>query len=349
MKNWKRILIGALSLGVAINSFPTALHAAGEEYTYTVRFYAGNHGTFADTGCVEVNNTASGSSYRITSDGDTIQVSGLKAGDRISCDAAASGAMSLEEGDKYYVKGVRLSGADNSTVGMSSFLVEGDADYVAAYGILGDQTSYTVNYQDENGATLYESATYYGNVGDRPVVAFRYIDGYEPKAYNLTKTLVSNEAENVFTFTYKKLATDGGTTSTTTKTKTVTNNVTTTYVTEDGQTVAAGTENGTGSAGTGGTGAAGGGTTSNGTENGTEGTDASAETVEAVEEEEAPRELIDLDEEEAPRANLDLGGAEEAVTQSSHTVMIVIGVIAVILLGFLAFLFAKKRKEAEEK
>lgn len=35
-----------------------------------------------------------------------------------------------------------------------------------------------------------------------PVAAFRYIEGYEPRAYNLTKTLVSNEAENVFTFVY---------------------------------------------------------------------------------------------------------------------------------------------------
>jgi hypothetical protein len=93
------------------------------------------------------------------------------------------------------------------------------------------------------------------------------------------------------------------------------------------------------------------GTVSDGT---TAGTDAS---VEVVEEEEAPeesvdpdeeenqQELVDLDEEDTPLASLDQGGAEEAA-QNTHTMMIVIGVMAVILLGFLAFLLAKKRKEA---
>ena len=39
-------------------------------------------------------------------------------------------------------------------------------------------TSYTVNYVDENGNELAPSRTYYGNVGDRPVVAYLYMDGY---------------------------------------------------------------------------------------------------------------------------------------------------------------------------
>ena len=30
----------------------------------------------------------------------------------------------------------------------------------------------------------------YGNVGDKPVVAYKYIDSYIPQAYALTKTLV---------------------------------------------------------------------------------------------------------------------------------------------------------------
>jgi hypothetical protein len=342
MKNWKRALIGLLSIGVMAGSFPATLFAAGE-YTYTVRFYAGNRGTFAGTGCVEVDNAVSGSDYSITTQDSngTILVTGLKAGDRVSCYAARTDAMNLSEGDLYYVKGVRLSGQDNSTVGMSSFLVEGDADYVAAYGVLGDKTSYTVNYQDENGKTLADSETFYGNVGDRPVVAFRYIDGYEPKAYNLTKTLVSNAEENVFTFTYKLIPTDGGTTTTTRK---ITNN-TTTYVTETGAPVTeAGTNNGAATGSSAGT--TGGNGSSTVTAN--EGTDETGAEEEAIEEEEAPRELIDLDEEEAPRANLDLGGAEEAVSKSSKIVMIAIGAAAVLLIAFLAFLFAKKRREAEE-
>ena len=57
--------------------------------------------------------------------------------------------------------------------------------------------AYTVNYQDANGNALSDSETFYGAVGDQPVVAFKYFENYHPQAYNLTKTLSSNEAENI--------------------------------------------------------------------------------------------------------------------------------------------------------
>ena len=141
----------------------------------------------------------------VSMEGQAIKVRGLKNGDIVSLNAALSGTMVLGEGSRYYVKGIRLSGRDNNTVDASAFRVEGDRDYVVAYGIRGDMVSYVVNYQDEAGNALAESQNYYGNVGDKPVVAFRYVEGYEPMAYNLTKTLVSNEAENVFTFIYRRI------------------------------------------------------------------------------------------------------------------------------------------------
>ena len=63
--------------------------------------------------------------------------------------------------------------------------------------------AYTVNYQDASGKSLAESQTFYGNIGDKPVVAYRYIENYIPDALALTKTLSDNEVENVFTFTNK--------------------------------------------------------------------------------------------------------------------------------------------------
>lgn len=200
-KPWK-LLAGAALLCTALAMGKTESRA--QEYTYTATFYPGNHGTFQGTEQVSVDNSGSGSSYEIEGDGDAIRVSGLRAGDIVSFDAASEGAVKLEEGSRYYVKGIRVSGRDNSTVDTSAFKVEGDRDYVVAYGIRGDLTSYTVNYQDENGNTLASSRTYYGNVGDKPVIAFRYIEGYQPQAYNLTKTLSKNTAENVFTFTYRR-------------------------------------------------------------------------------------------------------------------------------------------------
>ena len=200
------ILLSALCL--AFWPFGIQCHAAGE-YTYTVTFYPGNHGTFAGTGGVSVGG-GNASDASVSMEGQAIKVRGLKNGDIVSLNAALSGTMVLEEGSRYYVKGIRLSGRDNNTVDASAFRVEGDRDYVVAYGIRGDMVSYVVNYQDEAGNALAESQNYYGNVGDKPVVAFRYVEGYEPMAYNLTKTLVSNEAENVFTFVYRLTPVSGG-------------------------------------------------------------------------------------------------------------------------------------------
>ena len=50
---------------------------------------------------------------------------------------------------------------------------------------------------------MLPSEVFYGNVGDKPVIACKYIEGYEPQASGLTKTLKENAAENVLTFIYK--------------------------------------------------------------------------------------------------------------------------------------------------
>ena len=212
MDRWNKFWMGWKTLVLFAPLFLAPLilgmgcRAAG--YTYTVTFYPGNHGAFQGTGGLSV---AGGSpSVEASIEGGAIRVSGLQSGDIVSFDAAMPGAVGLEEGSRYYVKGIRLSGHDNNTVDTAAFRVEGDRDYVVAYGIRGDMTGYTVNYQDESGNALAPSRSYYGNVGDKPVVAFLYVEGYEPMAYNLTKTLVSNEAENVFTFVYRRAPASGG-------------------------------------------------------------------------------------------------------------------------------------------
>ncbi len=210
MRNIRQILTGVLTLCLLVSLCGSRVRAAEEPYTYQVTFYAGNHGAFTGSSQVNVDNGKTGSAYHVTASGSAVVVSGLKIGDRINFDAAMEGSVSLEENSKYYVKGIRLSGRDNDTVGMSSFEVKGDQEYVIAYGIRGNMTSYVVNYQDTSGNTLATSRTYYGNVGDRPVIAFLYLEGYEPQAYNLTKTLSANAAENVFTFTYARIAAGGG-------------------------------------------------------------------------------------------------------------------------------------------
>ncbi len=70
--------------------------------------------------------------------------------------------------------------------------------------------AYTVNYLDADGNRLLASDTYYGVVGERQYVSARYVDGYQPQALNLVKTLSGNEAENVFDFQYSQAQAGGG-------------------------------------------------------------------------------------------------------------------------------------------
>ena len=179
---WGAVLAaGILFLSLGLSAFfqTVPVLAAGESYTYTVRIYAGQQGTFQD--------------------GEVITYRGLTYGERLEFDIRN---VSLKDGSKYYIKGIRESGKDNATVGATSFLVTGDQDYVVAYGLLNDSVAYTIHYEDEDGNTLMPAETYYGNVGDKPVVAYLYLEGYQPQAYNLTKTLSGNAEENVFTFVY---------------------------------------------------------------------------------------------------------------------------------------------------
>ncbi len=181
MKGLKRALYAILSLCLLLGTVQP-VSAKEEEYTYTVRFFAGKQGTFAE--------------------GEMMVFEGLHYGDRVNF---YQNAVTLNDNSKYYIRGIRESGKDNSdSTQTSSFVVTGDRDYVVAYGILGDATSYTINYVDTEGNVLAPSETYYGNVGDRPVVAYIYIEGWVPEAYNLTRTLKKDPAENVFDFVYTR-------------------------------------------------------------------------------------------------------------------------------------------------
>ena len=105
---------------------------AAEERTYTVALYAGNHGRFMDTSFVSVAN------------------------DRTQA------AVGMEDDSKYYIKGIRRSGRDNSEVDTSAVLADADRDYVIAYAVRGAMVSYEVRYEDQAGRALAQSRIYYG-------------------------------------------------------------------------------------------------------------------------------------------------------------------------------------------
>lgn len=345
VKGWRVVFTSLMALCLVLGLFPVKTLA--EEYTYQVTFYSGNQGTFNGSEGLSVDNHSSGSEYTVEENGDEITVSGLKQGDIVSFDVQA-GAVQMSDDSKYYLRGIRQSGRDNDTVQTSAFRVDGDAEYVLAYGIRGNQTGYTVNYQDAQGNELAPSRTYYGNVGDKPVVAYLYIEDYNPQTLALTRTLSENEAENVFTFVYTPVPTE----VITEPGDTIKN---TTTVTE---TVPGTTDEGTAAAGTAGegTGAAGEGTGAAGTdETGTAGTDGTAagetdaaadEGTTDIQDEEVPQDnqdLTDLDEEEVPQSNINID--EEEVKKGLPMVAgVAIGVLAVAALGVIIVLVRKRMK-----
>ena len=333
MKKWKRLLVSLLTVSMTLGASTMSVMADDTTpYTYKVTLSAGNKGTINGQNKIEQTNIASGST--VTFNLNDIQVTD----------------------DKYYVKGIRLSGRDNNeTLAAPSFTVDKDADYVVAYGIKGDMVAYTVNYQDASGKSLAESQTFYGNIGDKPVVAYRYIENYIPDALALTKTLSDNESENVFTFTYTPGATDRIVETTTTVTTTVPGTATPTGAA--GTTGATGTTGASAGTGTGTTagGTAAGGTTAGGTtaggtttggtaggtttDNNSQDTTAKDKDTATSEDEQTPKSLVDLDDEDTPKGNIDAKDKTSKTPIAAGIGIIVVAVAA--LAGLIVFL--KKR------
>lgn len=335
MKKFGKYLAAAAATGMLFAS--TVLNCfAAEDYTYTVTFYAGNQGSFSGTDGLSADGAA-----EVSSEGSRIVVSGLRYGTVLSFDDL-QGSVALEDSEKYYVQGIRESGRDNDEMGPTVIRVSEDMDYVVAYGIRGNMTVYTVSYQDAEGNELAPDRTYYGNIGDKPVVAYLYMEDYVPRTLGLTKTLSANEAENRFVFIYDPVETEvivePGETTVTTAPGTVTG-----ADTEADQPGGAGTDadqpGGTGAEGQESVGT-GDGTEPGGTGEGTE----PGGTIEEIGEEEVPQgnqDITDLDDEEVPQGNLDLGGGEEEAPEAvakSVDVPLIIG--AVIGIGAIAVLIS---------
>ena len=128
MKKWKRLLVSLLTVSMTLGASTMSVMADDTTpYTYKVTLSAGNKGTINGQNKIEQTNIASGST--VTFNLNDIQVTD----------------------DKYYVKGIRLSGRDNNeTLAAPSFTVDKDADYVVAYGIKGNMVAYTApEYQKD--------------------------------------------------------------------------------------------------------------------------------------------------------------------------------------------------------
>ncbi len=325
MKYLKKIRISLLALSVMVMTLGQTAFAADDGYSYTVKLLAGNQGTLTGNG-IELEKAPNAKISNITDSNGVIigvEISGLPYESRVNITAAEAAA---EKDGRYYVRGVKRAGRDNSEE-EPSFTVDCDKDYVISYGVRGDTVKYVVNYVDAAGNVLLQGGTYYGNAGERQYVSARYVDGYMPDAYNKVMTLKDNEAENVFNFVYTPVTTPVEETGTATATP------------------AAGTAAPA-------AGAAAPAAPAAPAEAGAATATPEGGEVVPVEEEETPlagQDLVDLDEEDTPLANKDLDGAERPGTRMGYLpVYAGIGAAAAAAL-ILAAVYLKKRRKATVK
>lgn len=136
------------------------LPVKAEGYKYKVVFMYGLHGT------------KTGEAYSIEArNGEEIELPALPEGEGI-----------------YTAKGWHVSGKDQIWVS-GSYPVTEDTVFVASYGVSGDMFSYTVNYVDQAGNVLEQPETFHAKKGEKPVVAYKYIENYLPvetKAFTFT-------------------------------------------------------------------------------------------------------------------------------------------------------------------
>lgn len=204
------LLTIALMLGMSAVSF-AAPKSPYPDKPYKVTVYSGRQGHFTKEGDGTLN--AAG----------TVWTKNYAPGEQVKISRDILGFVP-KEGSKYYDRGFRVAGHDNDEIEDETnkktavyyttleFNADADVDYEIAYGLKGAMVAYKINYVDSSGKTLHATDTYYGMAGDKPVVSYRYVDGYYPNAYTQGKTLVKDEKENVFTFTYTAIPANTSTT-----------------------------------------------------------------------------------------------------------------------------------------
>jgi len=338
MKMLKKTLTIALCLAFAMGfmmmSGLAVQKAYAGDYKYKIKVYSGKEGYFGDEDIPANHVRETEVSY-----GDEVKID-ISDGIYVGGEKKEDLDLTQLDDATYYVRGVKETGHDSSEADYRSFTfpAEGDISFSVAYGMKGGMVKYVVNYVDEAGDELADPEDHYGMPGDKPVVSFKYIEGYTPQAYNLGKTLSENEAENVFTFTYVSGDNGAG------------DNGGGNQGGNQGANQGGGTDNG-GAAG-GDNGGADGGTGDNGDngaggDNGGDNAGAGEGTAEIGENEtpqSGPADYEDLDDNETPAADAeDLDDAENGVNWA----FIGGGAALVVAIAAAAVALARRRKEQE--
>ncbi len=369
MKQFRKILGFIFSLVFAFTLFlANPVESKASNYTYTVKVILGGSG---DEGAYFNNNLGfsvpSTAKVEMTDNNTCIKISNLAYEDEVTIDPTTMVKIKPQtklddEGNevqfsKYYVKGLRMSGMDN-VLHKNSFKVEYDETFVVAYGV-GEVVPYVVNYvnkapeagdsdntfinPDDGSKYTVDSVTCYAPADEELYVAYRNIPGYTPNAYNYhTKSLKSSAASPFeFTFYYTK---GGGQTIVEENTVEVYSSSTVTGAPEYSyEAISRETQHRqgpvrvTGNAGNGGANAN---DADNGNAEGGNEADQAGDDTTTIEDEETPRDVIDIDDEEVAKS----GEAKDRFIRNM-IIGIIIAIIAIVSILVALYIAEKKRKK----
>lgn len=291
----------------------------------------------------------------------TMEVSGgngqIDGNDSVKCESAQASTVDPEKNEiiidgetvavtppseNHFVIGLKEAGHDNSEILTGEVKLSDekqDTRLVVAYGLKTDMVEYTINYvRADNNQQLHPSETHYGVIGSRPVVSYKYTEGFLPQAYNLVGTIKA-EGPNEFTFLYYEVDAEG--------------NIITVYDTVPGE----GGTAGSGAAAAGGgtaAGTAGGTAGGEGTAAGGEGTTIDNGTTPSTQ----PADIIDLDDDDTPTADTpdgedgeegDEGDEGEDIEDGATPKGVVTGgIIAAVVAAIGAGVFAVTRRKKDD-
>ena len=338
MKNIKRIGCSFLMIVFMLSFMIANPIIAKADYTYKINIVLGGTGeenaSFTTDWSSGLSVSSEGAVVKISSDKTVITISGLAYNDEIVINPKSIVKITASDDSysKYYVKGIRRSGADAAPT-KSAFAVTKDDSYVIAYGV-GAVVPYTVSYKDTAGTKLLETETFYAAEGEEIYIPYRYVSGYTPNAYNLhCKSVKANQA---FEFVYTKGTGGGGVIN---ETRTETENISdgTTVTTVQGspeyvyQTVSGPRQQGTinNRAAGGGQGGQGGQAEGGGNAGGGNG-DQNGESIEDANTPTGPQDVIDIEDEEVAKGITDEEGFMNNIMRYAM-ILTLIGILAIIL------------------
>lgn len=208
-KAFSIVLILVCLASITVNAFADA--------DYVVRLFAGD----PETGTLKINQNYEGSNRVHYSNSYTPSVDFNVGENYINI-----------VNEKYYAKGIREAGKDYLNVGNDTpttyvvaqtngevnVNVTRDQDYVVVYGISGLQVQFTIRCVDASTGALLRTLTYWGDVGDQPMITLPYIEGYIPPTTQATTPvpLSSDSSQNIWNARYTRITTTTTTTTTTT-------------------------------------------------------------------------------------------------------------------------------------